>query len=63
MADGKILWQTLTTVLHGDPGTDTPYSVSPLWTFTVGTIADGVLYIPEGHQYSPPLFRGPPNSP
>lgn len=55
---GKILWQTSTSVLSGDPGTDTPYGVWPLWTFTVATVADGVLYIPEGHQYSPPLFRG-----
>jgi hypothetical protein len=24
----------------------------------VGSVADGVLFVPEGHQYSPPLFRG-----
>jgi outer membrane protein assembly factor BamB len=58
MADGKILWQTSTTQLIGDPGSDTPYGVWPLWTFTDGTVADGKLYIPMGHEYSPPLFRG-----
>jgi outer membrane protein assembly factor BamB len=58
MTDGKILWQTSTTQLIGDPGSDTPYGVWPLWTFTVGTVADGKLYIPMGHEYSPPLFRG-----
>ena len=58
MLTGKILWQTSTTVLSGDPGTATPYGVWPLWTFTVGTVADGILYIPEGHMYSPPLFSG-----
>jgi len=58
MLTGKILWQTSTTVLSGDSGSNTPYGVWPLWTFTVGTVADGILYIPEGHMYSPPLFKG-----
>ena len=58
MANGDILWQTNTEKLHGDSGTDTPYGVWPLWTFGVGTVADGVLYVPEGHEYSPPLFHG-----
>jgi hypothetical protein len=58
MQTGKILWQTSTNILHGDPGTNTPYGVWPLWTFTCGSIADGILFVPEGHMYSPPLFRG-----
>jgi PQQ enzyme repeat. len=55
---GKILWTTNTTTLSGDPGMETPYGVWPLWTYSVGTVADGKLYLAEGHQYSPPLFRG-----
>lgn len=58
IATGKILWQTSTTILHGDPGTNTPYGVWPIWTFPVGTIAEDVLFIGEGHEYSPPLFHG-----
>jgi hypothetical protein len=37
---------------------DTPYGVWPLWTFSCGSVADGILFVPEGHMYSPPLFRG-----
>ena len=55
---GAILWQTNTVALHGDPGTNTPYGVWPIWTFPVGTIADGMLFLGEGHEYSPPLFHG-----
>jgi hypothetical protein len=38
-------------------GLESPYGVEPIWTFTVGTIADGKLFVPEGHMYSPPLFH------
>ena len=58
MKTGNILWQTNTEKLHGDAGTDTPYGTWPLWTFGLGTVADGILYVPEGHEYSPPLFHG-----
>jgi hypothetical protein len=58
MATGAILWTTTTTEISGDPGTDTPYGVWPLWTFNVGSVGGGLLFVPEGHQYSPPLFRG-----
>ena len=58
MATGDIFWQTNTEKLHGDAGTDTPYGTWPLWTFGVGTVADGLLFLPEGHEYSPPLFHG-----
>ncbi len=51
---GTRLWTWNT----GSSGYATPYGVWPLWTFTVGTVADGKLYIPEGHMYSPPLFKG-----
>jgi hypothetical protein len=55
---GKVNWQTTTNVLHGAAGSDTPYGVWPLWTFSCGSLADDILFVPEGHMYSPPLFRG-----
>jgi hypothetical protein len=58
MATGAILWTDTTAQLVGPAGSNTPYGVWPLWTFTVGTIADGMLFVPIGHQYSPPMFRG-----
>jgi len=58
MATGAIVWQTNTNTLSGPAGSNTPYGVWPLWTFTCGSLADGVLFVPEGHMYSPPLFRG-----
>ncbi|MGO8805575.1 MAG: PQQ-binding-like beta-propeller repeat protein [Candidatus Bathyarchaeia archaeon] len=56
--NGTIIWHTDTNALSGFSGSDTPYGVWPLWTFTCGSIADGMLFVPEGHMYSPPLFRG-----
>jgi len=38
-------------------GYESPYGIWPLWTFSVGTVADGKLFVPIGHQYSPPLFH------
>jgi hypothetical protein len=58
MATGSVLWQTNTNTISGPAGSDTPYGVWPLWTFTAGTVAGGMLFVPEGHMYSPPLFRG-----
>jgi hypothetical protein len=58
MATGAIIWQTTTAAISGNAGSDTPYGVWPIWTFSVGAIADGMLFVPEGHMYSPPLFRG-----
>ena len=51
---GALVWH------YGTPsgGFESPYGVEPLWTFTVGTIAGGELFVPEGHMYSPPLFHG-----
>ncbi len=51
---GHVDW----TFDTGTSGYETPYGVYPIWTFTVGTVADGKLYVPEGHMYSPPLFKG-----
>lgn len=50
---GAIKWE-----YHTPPaGYESPYGANSLWTFTVGTVADGKLYVPEGHMYSPPLFH------
>jgi hypothetical protein len=55
---GAILWYTSTNTVHGLAGSDTPYGVWPLWVFSGGSVADGVWFLNEGHEYSPPLFRG-----
>ena len=40
---GALNWQYHTP----SGGYESPYGVEPLWTFTVGTIADGKLFLPE----------------
>jgi hypothetical protein len=55
---GEELWYTSTNTVHGLAGSDTPYGVWPLWVFSGGSVADGVWFLNEGHEYSPPLFRG-----
>ncbi len=53
MADGSFNWN-----YHAPPsGYESPYGTWPFWTFSVGTVADGKLFIPIGHMYSPPLFH------
>jgi hypothetical protein len=54
IATGALIWQYHTP----SGGFESPYGTEPLWTFTVGTIAGGLLFVPEGHMYSPPLFHG-----
>jgi hypothetical protein len=54
MLTGALKWQYHTP----SGGYESPYGVMPLWTFTVGTVADGKFFVPEGHMYSPPLFHG-----
>jgi hypothetical protein len=55
MLTGVVNWHFST----GSAGANTPYGVWPIWTLTeTGTAADGMLYLPEGHEYSPPLFHG-----
>jgi hypothetical protein len=51
---GAIKW----TYFTGGSGYDTPYGVWPLWTFARVSIADGKIWVDEGHEYSPPTFRG-----
>ena len=55
---GTQLWYTSTNTVHGLAGSDTPYGVWPLWIFSGGSVAGGVWFLNEGHEYSPPLFRG-----
>ena len=51
---GDLNWE-----YHSPPaGLESPYGHNSIWTFTVGTIADGKLFVPEGHMYSPPLYHG-----
>ena len=58
MLTGTINWYTNTTTLQGPSGTNSPYGIWPIWTFSIGAVADGVLFLEEGHEYSPPLFLG-----
>ncbi len=58
MLTGNINWYTNTTTLQGPSGTNSPYGIWPIWTFSIGGVADGVLFLEEGHEYSPPLFLG-----
>jgi hypothetical protein len=52
-ADGKFNWE-----YHApSSGYESPYGTWPFWTFSVGTVADGKLFLPIGHMYSPPLFH------
>ena len=54
IATGTVNWHYHTP----SGGYESPYGVEPIWTFNVGTVADGKLFVPEGHMYSPPLFHG-----
>jgi hypothetical protein len=51
---GDLKW----TFFSGGSGYDTPYGVWVIWTFARQTLADGKFYCGEGHEYSPPTFRG-----
>jgi PQQ enzyme repeat. len=60
MKNGNILWTYTTDQANGDAGTETPYGIYPLWVFSDEALAgqdSPVLYLPEGHEYSPPLFH------
>ena len=51
---GELNWEYHTP----SAGKESPYGHNSIWTFTVGSIADGKLFVPEGHMYSPPLYHG-----
>lgn len=54
LATGNLLWQ------YGTPsgGLESPYAYYSIWVFMEDTVADGKLFVPEGHMYSPPLYHG-----
>jgi hypothetical protein len=62
MTNGDIIWSWSTVEANGPAGTETPYGVYPLWVFAdealAGQGSNTVLYLSEGHEYSPPLFHG-----
>jgi hypothetical protein len=58
MATGNVNWYTNTTKITGDAGANTPYGVWPIWVQTGIGGGGGVMFIEEGHEYSPPLFLG-----
>jgi len=60
MTNGDILWWTNTVLLQGGSGTETPYGIWPTWVQWNGVAAgqNDLVYISEGHEYTPPLFRG-----
>ncbi len=57
-SNGHQLWYTNTTKLFGDPGTETPYGIWPLWVFNCACASNDVSYWAVGHEYNPPLFHG-----
>ncbi|MGA3059840.1 MAG: PQQ-binding-like beta-propeller repeat protein [Candidatus Bathyarchaeia archaeon] len=64
MANGNIMWSwsTRDNPNTGGSGTETPYGIWPIWVFQdealAGTGTGTILYLSEGHEYSPPLFHG-----
>jgi hypothetical protein len=62
MTNGNIIWSFSTAQANGAAGTETPYGIYPLWTFSdealAGQGSGTILYLSEGHEYTPPLFHG-----
>ncbi len=58
MLNGDINWQTSTTAIQGPAGNNSPYGTWPIWEQTGIGMADGLIFLEEGHEYSPPLFLG-----
>jgi hypothetical protein len=62
MTNGNIIWSWSTAQANGGAGTETPYGIYPLWTFSdealAGQGSGTILYLSEGHEYDPPLFHG-----
>jgi hypothetical protein len=60
MTNGAIIWSFSSAQANGDAGTETPYGIYPIWVFSDEALAgmtNPVLYLSEGHEYSPPLFH------
>jgi outer membrane protein assembly factor BamB len=62
MTNGNVIWSWSTIQANGSAGTETPYGIYPLWVYSdealAGSGSDTMLYLTEGHEYSPPLFHG-----
>ena len=58
MLTGAINWYTNTTTIQGPAGDNSPYGIWPIWEQTGISIAGGIIFLEEGHEYSPPLFIG-----
>ncbi len=54
LATGNLEWQYNTP----SGGFESPYADYSLWVFMEDTVANGMLFVPEGHMYSPPLYKG-----
>ncbi len=60
LTNGDIIWSFSTEQVNGDAGTETPYGIYPIWVFSCEALAGSpspILYLSEGHEYSPPLFH------
>ena len=55
---GKVNWYTNTTKIQGPAGQNTPYGIWPIWVQTGIGGGGGIVFLEEGHEYSPPLFIG-----
>jgi hypothetical protein len=58
LSDGSLNWYTNTTKYTGDAGYNTPYNIWPIWVQTGIGGGGGIMFLGEGHEYSPPLFIG-----
>ena len=62
MTNGNVIWTGVHVQANGPAGTETPYGIWPIWIFTCNALAGSgsgtMLYLSEGHEYSPPLFHG-----
>ena len=62
MTNGHVIWSWSSIQANGPAGTETPYGIFPIWVFQdealAGMGSDTMLYLSEGHEYSPPLFHG-----
>ena len=63
--NGEVHAYNLTTGVQewswstGNAGVDTPYGIWPLGTWPMQhIIADGLIYVSAGHDYTPPVFKG-----
>jgi hypothetical protein len=60
LKNGDILWSFRSSQVNGDAGLETPYGIYPIWVFADEALAGSpspILYLSEGHEYSPPLFH------